>query len=142
MKKLIYRPIDLFKKPIAFLVMALLLDQYSFAQTSDIKTDSIQKKESLKILDSPAVQQPASDPFAFGDFSWLNGTSRKTSAPAFDSKYFTGDVTFDFNYTHSYNHPIDNTVVGSTALAETTNCNFHSWEWAEIFTLITCVEGS
>src|SRR5579871_2280497 len=48
MKKLIYRPIDLFKKPIAFLVMALLLDQYSFAQTSDIKTDSIQKKESLK----------------------------------------------------------------------------------------------
>ncbi|MBS1918483.1 MAG: outer membrane beta-barrel protein [Bacteroidetes bacterium] len=59
----------------------------------------------------------ASEPFAFGDFSWLNGTSRKTSPPAFDSKYFTGDVTFDLNYTHSYNHPIDNTVVGSTALA-------------------------
>lgn len=59
----------------------------------------------------------ASQPFAFGDFSWLNGTSRKTSPPAFDSKYFTGDVTFDFDYTHSYNAPIDNTVVGSTALA-------------------------
>src|SRR5450631_4534341 len=59
----------------------------------------------------------ASEPFAFGDFSWLNGTSRKTSPPAFDSKYFTGDVTFDLNYTHSYNNPIDNTVVGSTALA-------------------------
>ncbi|HTJ13580.1 MAG TPA: outer membrane beta-barrel protein [Dinghuibacter sp.] len=59
----------------------------------------------------------ASDPFAFGDFSWLNGTSRKTTPPAFDSKYFTGDVTFDLNYTHSYNSPIDNTVVGSTALA-------------------------
>ena len=59
----------------------------------------------------------ASEPFAFGDFSWLNGTSRKTTPPAFDSKYFTGDVTFDLNYTHSYNHPIDNTVVGSTALA-------------------------
>jgi hypothetical protein len=61
--------------------------------------------------------EPASEPFAFGDFSWLNGTSRKTSPPAFDSKYFTGDVTFDFNYTHSYNNPIDNTVVGSTALS-------------------------
>ena len=63
------------------------------------------------------AKTPASDPFAFGDFSWLNGTSRKTTPPAFDSKYFTGDVTFDFNYTHSYNSPIDNTVVGSTALA-------------------------
>src|ERR1700760_1135713 len=56
-------------------------------------------------------------PFPFGDFSWLNGTSRKTTPPAFDSKYFTGDVVFDLNYTHSFNHPIDNTVVGSTALA-------------------------
>jgi Putative beta-barrel porin-2, OmpL-like. bbp2 len=61
--------------------------------------------------------EPASAPFAFGDFSWLNGTSRKTTPPAFDSKYFTGDITFDFNYTHSYNNPIDNTVVGSTALS-------------------------
>ncbi len=63
------------------------------------------------------TQEPASVPFAFGDFSWLNGNSRKSTPPAFDSKYFTGDVTFDLNYTHSYNHPIDNTVVGSTALA-------------------------
>jgi hypothetical protein len=71
-----------------------------------------------KLTDSTIVAKaPASEPFAFGDFSWLNGTSRKTSAPAFDSKYFTGDVTFDLNYTHSFNRPIDNTVVGSTALA-------------------------
>lgn len=63
------------------------------------------------------AKTPASEPFAFGDFSWLNGNSRKTTPPAFDSKYFTGDVTFDLNFTHSYNDPIDNTVVGSTALA-------------------------
>jgi hypothetical protein len=67
--------------------------------------------------DSVAARVPASEPFAFGDFSWLNGNSRKTSPPAFDSKYFTGDVTLDLNYTHSFNHPTDNTVVGSTALA-------------------------
>ena len=71
------------------------------------------KNDSLGI----EAKTPASEPFAFGDFSWLNGTSRKTTPPTFDSKYFTGDVTFDFNYTHSYNSPIDNTVVGSTALA-------------------------
>jgi Putative beta-barrel porin-2, OmpL-like. bbp2 len=71
------------------------------------------KKDTMGI----EAKEPASEPFAFGDFSWLNGNSRKTSPPAFDSKYFTGDATFDFNYTHSYNSPIDNTVVGSTALA-------------------------
>ena len=73
------------------------------------------QKDSMPQIDT--VTEPASAPFAFGDFSWLNGTSRKTSPPAFDSKYFTGDVTFDLNYTHSFNNPIDNTVVGSTALA-------------------------
>ena len=60
---------------------------------------------------------PATEPFAFGDFTWLNGNSRKTTPPLIDSKYFTSDVTFDFNYTGSFNHPIDNTVIGSTALA-------------------------
>ena len=64
-----------------------------------------------------AAKEPASAPFAFGDFSWLNGTSRKTSPPLIDSKYFTSDITLDLNYTHSYNNPIDNTVVGSTALS-------------------------
>jgi Putative beta-barrel porin-2, OmpL-like. bbp2 len=76
-----------------------------------------QEKTDTPVLKIDTVTEPASAPFAFGDFSWLNGTSRKTSAPAFDSKYFTGDVTFDFNYSHSFNNPIDNTVVGSTALA-------------------------
>ncbi|HXB08773.1 MAG TPA: outer membrane beta-barrel protein [Puia sp.] len=60
---------------------------------------------------------PASVPFAYGDFTWLNGTSRKTSPPLIDSKYFTSDITLDLNATHSYNDPIDNTVVGSTALS-------------------------
>src|ERR1700751_5750615 len=64
-----------------------------------------------------AAKEPASAPFAFGDFSWLNGTSRKTTPPLIDSKYFTSDITLDLNYTHSYNSRIDNTVVGSTALS-------------------------
>ena len=64
-----------------------------------------------------AAKEPASEPFAFGDFSWLNGTTRKNSPPLIDNKYFTSDITLDLNYTHSYNNPIDNTVVGSTALS-------------------------
>ncbi len=94
-------------------VLLFLVNQSAFS--NPLVIDSTQKTTASK--DTAAASAPASAPFAFGDFSWLNGTSRKTSNPAFDSKYFTGDVTFDLNYTHSFNRPIDNTVVGSTALA-------------------------
>ncbi|MBL7691989.1 MAG: porin [Flavipsychrobacter sp.] len=55
-------------------------------------------------------------PFEGMDMSWQNGNDRRTSA-ALQTKYFTGSVMLDANYTHSFNNPIDNTVVGSTALA-------------------------
>jgi hypothetical protein len=59
---------------------------------------------------------PPADPFAFGDFTWLNGNDRQHTA-LLDSKYFTGEFLLDANYTASNQHPIDHTVVGSTALA-------------------------
>jgi Putative beta-barrel porin-2, OmpL-like. bbp2 len=102
-------------KSLKFFIFFALMKYTSFANTYPVISDTIAKNLDTGIIIS--ADTPASAPFAFGDFSWLNGTSRKTSAPAFDSKYFTGDVTFDFNYSHSYNDPIDNTVVGSTALA-------------------------
>src|SRR5262249_43715207 len=66
----------------------------------------------------PAAPEPESpaEPFAWGDFTWMTGTSRQTSR-LLDSKYFTPQLDVDVNYTYSFNHPIDNTVVGSTALA-------------------------
>ena len=45
------------------------------------------------------------EPFAFGDFTWLNGNDRRHSA-LLDSKYFTGRVLLDFNYTASNNNPV------------------------------------
>jgi len=63
----------------------------------------------------PAPQGPA-EPFAYGDFTWLNGNSRQHKA-VLDTKYFTPEVLIDVNYTASQNMPIDNTVVGSTALS-------------------------
>lgn len=56
------------------------------------------------------------DPFAFGDFTWLNGNDRQHTA-LLDSKYFTGEFLLDANYTASNQHPIDHTVIGSTTLA-------------------------
>ena len=109
-------------------ISLLLLQKSSFAQPLTTNTHSFTAKNislntrfdtTIDVDTIPAGSNVTtkSAPFAFGDFSWMNGQSRKTSPPAFDSKYFTGDVTFDFNYTGSFNHPIDNTVVGSTALS-------------------------
>ncbi|HSY25648.1 MAG TPA: hypothetical protein VK841_26195, partial [Polyangiaceae bacterium] len=63
-----------------------------------------------------AAPEKAADPFAFGDFTWLNGSNRQHKA-LLDSDIFTGSFLLDVNYTASTNNPIDNTVVGSTALS-------------------------
>lgn len=55
-------------------------------------------------------------PFSNGDYSWINGNDRRDSA-VLKSKYITWDIMLDANYNYSFNNPIDNTVVGSTALA-------------------------
>ncbi len=72
---------------------------------------------SMAVTDSAAAQasdSAASDPFAFGDFTWLNGNDRRHSA-VLDSKMFTGSFMVDVNYNYSFNRPIDHTNVGSTA---------------------------
>jgi hypothetical protein len=63
------------------------------------------------------ISAPASEPFAWGDFTWLNGNDRRHTA-LLDSKYFTGEFLLDANYTASNHSPTDHTVVGSTALAK------------------------
>jgi hypothetical protein len=75
-----------------------------------VKMDSVRKADSIKNAEDHAA------PFSFADFSWLNGNNRQSSK-LLDNAYFTGDFTFDMNYTRSNNNPIDNTVTGSTALA-------------------------
>ena len=70
----------------------------------------------LPALAAPDAEGKPSEPFAFGDFTWLNGANRQRTA-LLDSKYFTGSFLLDVNYTTSASRPIDNTVVGSTALS-------------------------
>lgn len=54
------------------------------------------------------------EPFAWGDFSWVQGNNRQAK-PLLDTKYFTGGFTLDFNYNYNFNRPIDHTNSGSTA---------------------------
>jgi len=53
------------------------------------------------------------EPFAFADWTWLNGTPR-TKTPAFDSKFFTPEIRADVNYIYDFHHPKDDTISGSS----------------------------
>jgi hypothetical protein len=72
---------------------------------------------SSKISDqpeTPSETKPAkAEPFAFADWTWLNGNPR-TKEPAFDSKFFTPEVRADVAYHYDFNHPKDDTIGGSS----------------------------
>jgi len=72
-------------------------------------------KPAMNVQSVQSPQRPA-EPFAWGDFGWINGGSRQTSR-LLDSPYFTPQLDIDSNYTYSFNQPKDNTIVGSTATA-------------------------
>jgi hypothetical protein len=59
----------------------------------------------------PAVDNDT--PFAFADFTWLNGNSRDKDV-VLDTKFFTPEVRFDTHYMDDMNQPIDHTIVGAT----------------------------
>ncbi len=64
------------------------------------------------------AQDSTNPKIPFGDIetNWQNGSDRRDSS-VLHGIYFVPSVMVDVNYTHSFNKPIDNTVVGSTALA-------------------------
>jgi putative OmpL-like beta-barrel porin-2 len=79
----------------------------SAAQPAVVQTSG--KQETIKKAEKP---QPAA-PFAFADFTWLNGNAR-TKTTAFDSEFFTPEIRADVDYIYSFNHPADNTIGGSS----------------------------
>jgi hypothetical protein len=64
-------------------------------------------------LPDPSPVPDNDTPFAFGDFTWLNGSPR-THAPIFDTKFFTPEFRMDSYIVFSGNKPVDHTIVGST----------------------------
>src|SRR5579871_1463510 len=59
----------------------------------------------------PAVDNDT--PFAFGDFTWLNGTPRNKDT-VLDTKFITPEIRFDTHYMEDFNQPVDHTIVGAT----------------------------
>jgi hypothetical protein len=62
---------------------------------------------------STTTKPAKEEPFAFADWTWLNGNAR-TKTPAFDSKFFTPEFRADVDYIYDFNHPKDDTIGGSS----------------------------
>jgi Putative beta-barrel porin-2, OmpL-like. bbp2 len=70
---------------------------------------------------APAAVDPGPDaevttkslPFAYADWTWLNGNPRTKDTPM-ATKYFTPEFRADVNYILDFNHPKDDTMGGST----------------------------
>jgi hypothetical protein len=71
-----------------------------------------QSPEASKGAPAPQNTTPGA-PFAYADWTWLNGTPRNKDA-VWDSKFFTPEIRFDTHYVHSFNSPRDDTMGGST----------------------------
>jgi hypothetical protein len=62
-----------------------------------------------------AVKPEKAQPFAFADFTWLNGNAR-TKDLAFDTKFFTPEIRADVDYVYDFAHPKDDTIGGSSEI--------------------------
>src|SRR5579863_1485273 len=58
-------------------------------------------------------KEPKAVPFAFADFTWLNGNARTKDTPL-DTKFFTPEIRADVDYIYDFNHPKDDTIGGSS----------------------------
>ena len=71
---------------------------------------------SAAVVSDPAAtpeKKAKAEPFAFADWTWLNGNPR-TKEAAFDSKFFTPEIRADVEYTYDFNHPADDSIGGSS----------------------------
>lgn len=65
-------------------------------------------------VSAPATPQvDLQTPFAFGDFTWLNGNPRNKDV-VIDTPFFTPEIRFDTHYMEDFNQPKDHTIVGAT----------------------------
>ncbi len=58
------------------------------------------------------------EPFAYADWTWLNGNSRTKESPL-DTKYFTPEFRADTTYIYDFAHPQDHTLTGTSESGRT-----------------------
>lgn len=97
---------------LTFTLLALLAITSARSQT----LDTLANTQATAVYDNDGSPDTVHVPLGGYDLTWQNGSDRRDHS-VLQTKYFTGSIMFDGNYTYSGNTPIDNTVVGSTALA-------------------------
>ena len=121
------KELELMKARIAQLEMQLKASHEGKGQPSEAMTGSLPEPHEPLTSAAPVVNQetnpkataskeeePAA-PFSYADWTWLNGNARTKDA-VWDSKFFTPEIRFDTHFVHSFNHPQDDTVGGSTEI--------------------------
>ncbi len=78
-----------------------------------INDSEVPSQVAVQMESTAATKSAKAEPFAFADFTWLNGNAR-TKTPAFDTKFFTPEIRADVDYSYDFRHPKDDTIAGSS----------------------------
>jgi hypothetical protein len=81
--------------------------------SDSISPSQSSEPEPIASAGGQASRESKAEPFAFADWTWLNGNPR-TKEAAFDSKFFTPEIRADVAYHYDFNHPKDDTIGGSS----------------------------
>jgi len=70
-------------------------------------------KVPVTVASADSKKPAKAEPFAFADFTWLNGNSREKVVP-WDTKFFTPEIRVDVDYIYDFHNPKDDTISGSS----------------------------
>jgi hypothetical protein len=90
----------------------------SASASGKLNQETSQPAAEIPAANSSVATADAEAPFAFADFTWLNGNSRTKESPL-DSKVFTGEFRADISYIYDLNHPQDHTLSGTSESGRT-----------------------
>ncbi|HYL11205.1 MAG TPA: outer membrane beta-barrel protein [Candidatus Acidoferrales bacterium] len=74
---------------------------------------SIRPQATEKGKSGMAKPSAKAEPFAFADFTWLNGNARTKDTP-YATGFFTPEIRADIDYIYDFNHPKDDSIGGSS----------------------------
>src|SRR6476646_1149379 len=85
-----------------------------------VTTPTNASAQGLTATDSTSLVRKAApkQPFAFADFTWLNGNSRQNSS-VLDTKAFTGELRVDVSDIFDFHQPAEHTLVGTSESGRT-----------------------
>jgi len=85
------------------------------SRVTDVATAVRVQPQAMEKTATGTVKPEKAQPFAFADFTWLNGNPRTKEVPL-DTKFFTPEIRADVDYVYDFAHPKDDTIGGSSEI--------------------------